>query len=333
MKDQNNPSSPVGLDVGTSRIVTARGDASAPAFASELNAFVEIPWSGLTQRSLEREGVPFTTSGGTIVVQGTESARFARLTGGDVRRSMSRGLLNPGEPESVPQLRNILRGLLAGVGSGTHVWFSVPAAPDGCAESATWHESAVAEIIRELGCVPHGINEALAVAYSELESSNYTGVAVSLGGGLCNVCLSWMASPAITFSVARGGDFIDTSAASATGDAVTAIRSWKEESFYFNGAWSDKASQALGVYYDEVVAGVLAAMRENFAASSGVPRVARPVPMVLSGGSALPKGFRDRFQRALEASPFPIPISEVRLASDPLHATARGALIAGLSKL
>jgi hypothetical protein len=55
--------------------------------------------------------------------------------------------------------------------------------------------------------------------------------------------------------------------------------------------------------------------------------------MVLSGGSTMPPGFRDRFEQAVRASEFPVPVSEIRLAGDPLTATAKGALIAALSEM
>jgi hypothetical protein len=52
--------------------------------------------------------------------------------------------------------------------------------------------------------------------------------------------------------------------------------------------------------------------------------------VVLAGGSALPKGFQHRFERALEAQKLPIPISGVRMARNPMQATARGALLAAV---
>jgi hypothetical protein len=51
---------------------------------------------------------------------------------------------------------------------------------------------------------------------------------------------------------------------------------------------------------------------------------------VLSGGTAMPKGFLDHFNKVLHADDFPLGLSEVRVAADPLHSTARGALMAAL---
>jgi hypothetical protein len=51
---------------------------------------------------------------------------------------------------------------------------------------------------------------------------------------------------------------------------------------------------------------------------------------VLSGGTAMPAGFQDRFEKALRAGDFPIELSEIRTAVDPLHSMAKGTLVAAL---
>ena len=51
---------------------------------------------------------------------------------------------------------------------------------------------------------------------------------------------------------------------------------------------------------------------------------------MLSGGAAKPKGFRELFERTLRSRSLPIEIAEIRVASEPLTATARGALIAAM---
>ncbi len=48
----------VGLDIGTSRIVIAGGPNGHQAH-SQLNAFVELPWSKMTEASLRQKKVLF----------------------------------------------------------------------------------------------------------------------------------------------------------------------------------------------------------------------------------------------------------------------------------
>jgi hypothetical protein len=56
--------------------------------------------------------------------------------------------------------------------------------------------------------------------------------------------------------------------------------------------------------------------------------------VVLAGGTAKPAGFLQKFESLLRADgEFPVQLSEVRMARDPLTATARGCYIAALSEM
>jgi hypothetical protein len=324
----------VGLDIGTSRIVAARRENNEDVFEAQLNAFVSIPWSKMTEKSLQREQVPYAVAGDAIVVFGNESARMADLLGREVRRPMTRGVLNANEPESLPQIQAIVGSVLDGVKpEQSRVCFSVPAPPLGAEENLTYHEATVRQVLDQLGYRDtRSVNEGLAVIYSELDDTNYTGVGISCGGGLCNVALAYLSVPVLSFSVPKGGDFIDASAANVTGELVNRVRMVKEEGFHFNGHFADKVQQALTVYYDDMIGSIVQGLKDTFQATRNVPKLGKPVPVVLSGGGVLPEGFRDRFEKALRSASLPVPISEVRVAGSPLHTTARGALVACLSE-
>jgi len=241
----------------------------------------------------------------------------------------------PGDANlSLRMIREIIT-LMVGPGNKDRqkLCFTVPAAPLGAQESLTYHEATLRQILSELGYQPASINEGLAVIYSELESSNYTGIGISLGGGLCNVCLAYLSVPVLSFSIPKAGDFIDSSAASVTGERANRIRLTKEDSFHFNGFFADKIHQVIGVYYDDMIRALVGALKVAFARAKDLPKFNRPIPMILSGGTAMPPGFRERFDKLLWEQDFPITISDIRLAQNPLHATAKGALVYALSDL
>ena len=48
----------IGLDIGTSRIVTARRANDQYQFATQLNAFLTLPYSKITASVLEKENLP-----------------------------------------------------------------------------------------------------------------------------------------------------------------------------------------------------------------------------------------------------------------------------------
>jgi activator of 2-hydroxyglutaryl-CoA dehydratase len=97
-----------------------------------------------------------------------------------------------------------------------------------------------------------------------------------------------------------------------------------------NGLNGDRIQNALNVYYQEVIAALVESLRTQISAAQRLPRLDQAIPLVVSGGTAMPKGFVEQFGRALRASDFPVPISEIRISADALNSTARGALMAAL---
>jgi hypothetical protein len=325
--------SALGLDVGTSRICLAQRVGEEYRFETQLNAFVTVPFSNMTENVLTKQNIPHTVSGPEIMVHGNESDRFADLLNVDTRRTMTRGVLNPAEPDSLNMFRKIVESLLTSTKEPRKLCFTVPAAPIGAEENLTYHEATLRQVLTEMGYQVKSINEGLAVIYSELESTNYTGIGISCGGGLCNVCVAYLSVPVMSFSIPKAGDYIDTNAASVTGELANRVRIAKEDSFHFNGFHSDKLLQVLGVYYDEMIQSLVQGIKQAFSNSRNLPKQKRPLPVILSGGTALPEGFRDRFEKIFKEANLPIPTSEIRMAADPLHTSAKGALVAALADL
>ena len=175
------------------------------------------------------------------------------------------------------------------------------------------------------------INEGQAVVFSELEKESFTGIGVSAGGGMCNVCLAYLSVPVISFSVTKAGDYIDRSTGSVTGESATRVKMIKEASLDLTRKPKDKVEEALHIYYDEVIQTLVKQLIESLGRASNVPKMDRAVPVVIAGGTSRPKGFRDKFEQVLKEFQCPIEISEVRLSTKPLQATAAGALVAAVN--
>ncbi len=328
--------SPVlGLDIGTSHIVAGKSIDQNFQYERQLNAFVTIPYTKMAQGLLNKERIPHAVQGDEIVIFGNDAEQFAELFHVEARRPMMRGLLNAGEADGMLVIRQITTRLLGRARKpGQTLYFSVPAPAFGVNDDKfTFHETTLRESLRELGYEPKSISEGLAVVYGELSDSNFSGIGVSCGGGMCNVCLAYLSVPVISFSVAKGGDYIDASAAAAIRDLGTSVRVEKERGFRFNGFFENKVYHALSVYYDDLIQTLVKAMREAFSNAAHLPKLKNPVPLVLSGGTAMPQGFQERFEKSLRASEFPIALSEIRMATDPLHSTAKGTLVAALCEM
>jgi hypothetical protein len=322
---------PIGLDVGTSRIVAARTDAGKYEYDTQLNAFLTLPYSKLAASLLQRENVFHEVKGAKIVVAGNDAQRFAEVFHAETRRPMLNGVLNPNEPHSLAVLGWIIGRMLGKAECpGQKVYFSVPAAVPNEKTGGSYHEASIQKILDDLGYEGTPIEEGLAVVFGELGSSNYTGIGISCGSGLCNVCLAVLSVPVISFSITKAGDFIDTQAALVTGEVATRLRIQKEQAFHLNGMTADRVENALTVYYNEMIGHLVETLRGHIAGSQRLPKIDQSIPLVLSGGTVMPRGFLERFTDILRTSDFPIRLSEVRLSTDALNSTARGALMAAL---
>jgi actin-like ATPase involved in cell morphogenesis len=249
----------------------------------------------------------------------------------EVRRPMSDGLINPREKMALPVLEAIIQSLLPKAKTqGEILAFSVPAAPVGKEAELTYHEATLRRHFEGMGYKAVAINEGLAVVFSELEDNNFTGIGLSCGGGMCNGTLAFLSIPSIMFSIAKGGDYIDQAVGSVVGESATRVKVMKEEGLDLTRAPKDKFEKALHIYYEDLVESLVEALRRAMSRAEKMPKSDRPLPIVIAGGTAKPRGFKELFERALKGRNLPVEISGVRLAGDPLTATARGALIAAM---
>jgi hypothetical protein len=319
-----------GLDMGTSHIVVARQEGDQPRFESQLNAFVSLPYSRVTARMLERESIMHTVDGTEILAYGNRVEEFANMLQGETRRPMRTGLLNSREPKSLQMIELALTSLCGKANSGEKVCFSVPAEPQGHESDLIYHERTISQILEKLGYQVMSLNEGLAVVYAELEDTNFTGIGVSFGGGMCNVCLAYLGLPAVKFSTVRAGDYIDESAASVSGETISTVRFYKETKFSMNGLTSQNIDQALSVYYHDVIKNAVERLQQALTESKKLPKFDKPMAMSVAGGSIKPEGFHEALEKAVRSAALPIEISEVRAAKNPFEVTARGALIAAM---
>jgi actin-like ATPase involved in cell morphogenesis len=323
--------SPMGLDVGTAKVVVSRRKGKEIESGAELNAFIPVPYSKFTETILGQNDIAYYREGEELVIYGSATERFANMFNAECRRPMADGLLNPREKRAMPVLEAILTNMVPKPKTaGETLAFSVPAAIRGREAALTYHEATLRGFFQSQGYKPVAINEGLAVIFSELEDNNFTGIGISCGGGMCNVTLAFLSIPSILLGIGKGGDYIDSAVGAVINEHATRVKSIKEEGVDLSRQPKDKFERALRIYYEELIETLVEGLSKEFSTEDKLPRTDRAIPIVLSGGASKPRGFKDMFEKALRSRTLPIEISEVRVAKDPLTATARGALIAAM---
>jgi hypothetical protein len=328
----NTKAGALGLDIGTSRIVSADGPKSQDT-RTELNAFVAVPASDMAENVLKQRNMVYERNCKSIYVYGNDSDFFASFLNTEARRPMQFGLLNPQEEMGQHILQQIIKRMVPQTRKNEMLCFSVPGKGQNANGNLVYHEAVLKNLFQSMGYQAKGINEGQAVVFSELQEENFTGIGISFGGGMCNVSISFMSMPMITFSVPKGGDYIDHNVASVLNETGTRVRLFKEEKLDLSRQPKDDLGRALHIYYEDMLQALIERLRSELKTSGQLPKIDRPMPVVLAGGTSKPSGFLQKFDSLLRAGgDFPVEISDVRMAKDPLTTTAHGCYIAAMSE-
>jgi hypothetical protein len=317
-----------GIDVGTMNIVSAKQESNETVFVSQRNSFVEIEYSDMAERMLSRSDVLHIRKDDKVYVVGDDALNFANIFNEETRRPMKHGILSSEEQSAIPMIKLIIEQVVGDPERpNERVYFSTPADPIDSDLSTLYHQKTLESFLGDMGYDPEPINEGMSVIYSELADHNFTGLGISFGAGMTNVCLSYYAVPVMTFSVARGGDWVDEQTATATGETVDKVTSIKEEDFRLDFTTDAGGVEgALSIYYDNLLDYVIDNIVREV--NEGDVEEGLDVPVVVTGGTSSPDGFEKLFEERLEKAEIPFSISEVRKANEPLYSVARGALVA-----
>jgi tRNA A37 threonylcarbamoyltransferase TsaD len=145
---------------------------------------------------------------------------------------------------------------------------------------------------------------------------------------MTNICVVHEGDPLVEFSVIRSGDFIDQSVGEALDISPSLVQLEKEAGVDLDNP-SNQIMEAVAVYYVSVINYTLDnIIYELKQREKEMPRFANPIPIVVSGGLSLAKGFDKKVEQCLKIKNFPIEVGKVKKAKDPITAVAHGALLA-----
>jgi hypothetical protein len=322
------------VDIGTMNIVSARRTTDGSVETSRVrDAFLDLEPSA--KKMLKLSGVNFIDRGEDgIIVVGDAAMTMANVFGREARRPLSQGLISAGEIEALDVLGVMIKNVLGEpLQPGEACYFSVPAAPIDSDRDVVYHQGVFDRIVTECGYTAYAGNEAMAIVYAETASDGFSGLGISFGSGMCNLALAVSGIEGLCFSVARGGDWIDAGAAKALGSTQSRICALKEQGFDLM-APEGREQEALALYYRSLIEYCIDQTAREFAKIKDRFALPKPIPIVVSGGTSLAGNFVEFFTQTFEKKrrKFPIQISEIRHASDPLNAVARGLLIQAMQE-
>lgn len=326
-----------GIDVGTSYIVLCREDGDNVAYKDFRDAFYVIkPTTPVATKMIEKglNGKVFIKdSDGAFILLGKDAIEKAIERNDTAKRPMHKGVVSAKEKDAKRVLAFILKEV-AGTASEPNekLVFCVPAQPVDQEDDdfdVGYHEDVVKTILGECGYDARSINEAEALCYAELDTEDYTGIAVSCGAGMTNVCVMLNGEPTVVFSTTKSGDWIDRMSAVATGEPDSVVQAEKEGGGFTIGEPNDSAVLgAVSAYYERLIDYTTKQLSQALSNHKSLPKFKNPLMIVVAGGTSQASGYIEQFAKKLTENGFPLVIKEVKHAADPLHAVAKGCLIA-----
>ena len=325
-----------GLDCGTSFYIAATEE----LVKKQRNAFLTVDGEvNQVKRMLKRQGIPFVEKAGKVHIVGQHAFNYAQIfSTAELKRPMKSGLLNPTEKDALPVLNAIIGELLGDAVDGETCVYCIPSKPIDVQREVSYHEDVLRTIIEQYGYNVKKIEEAVAIGYEGLVDTQLTGVAISMGAGMCNIAVMYQGMTALSFSVSRGGDWVDENVAMDTGVSKAKVTNIKEtsttldlSSATYQNIYEEETDEAnvliaIRSYYGALINYLLTNLKVQFEGVENVPNFPNAVPIVIGGGTSLVKGFLDVFNEQFDQDEFPIPISEIIHIEDAHTAVARGCL-------
>jgi len=326
-----------GLDVGTSFIVLSKNESTGIVYKDFRDAFYIIkPTTPVATKMIEKglSGKVFIKDvDGSFILLGKDAIEKAIERNDTAKRPMHKGVVSAKEKDAKRVLAFILKEVVGTASEPNEkLVFCVPAQPvdqDDEDFDVGYHEDVVKTILAECGYNARSINEAEALCYAELEHDEYTGIGISCGAGMTNVCVMLNGEPTVVFSTTKSGDWVDRMSAVATGEPDSVVQAEKEAGGFKIGEPNDNPILgAVSAYYERLIDYTTKQLASALTGHKLLPKFKNPLTIVVAGGTSQAEGYIEKFTERLQANNFPLPIKEVKHANDPLHAVSKGCLIA-----
>lgn len=328
---------PIGFDVGTYNLVCCtRDDNKNFVNKREINAFIELPLENrFVFDMMKQAGAPLIERENVAYVIGEAAVNMAyTLSQLELKRPMSGGCVNPREKDAFQILSIMIHSLLDNVRQDNEtLYYCVPANAINEETDADYHTKVLEAIFRAyesengLKVNAHPINEALALVYAELGKKAFTGIGISFGAGMVNLCYSMYGNPLFKFAIVNSGDWIDRQAAKATGESPTFINKEKTK-VDLTAQPTNLVERAVQTQYRIMIEHTINEIKKGLSNTSKAVHSDNPVDIVIAGGTSSPPGFDKLFRDTIMQAKLGIKIGDVIRPSDPLYSVARGCLIA-----
>jgi hypothetical protein len=330
----------LGLDIGTKNIVLAyEDDKGKKKIRHEVNGFIKIPkGDGFTKNLLVSSGVAYVENENDFIALGKKAEELSYAFNKTLQRPMIDGVISGKTDEAMQIMAIIIRAIVGKLNDDAILYYCIPANAINQNTNVAFHDKVMKMMIDDFdGTInSYSINEARAIVISEVEDK--TGIGISFGAGMVNICYCLYGIEIFAFSIVGSGDRIDIESAIRFGynpkdpegsykETPTSICKRKEK-MTLTECPEDVVGKTIWINYGIMIESVIKAIIEGFKKHEEKARIDKPIPMIIAGGTSSPDGFDDYVKDVISKIEVPFEIGEIRRAEKPLYAVSEGCFAA-----
>lgn len=193
-------------------------------------------------------------------------------------------------------------------------------------------------LIRLRGFTPQVLSAGMAAVLAYLVHNSFTGIGLSFGAATSEFVLAHRGIERAAYSSPHGGGWLDELVAEhfsylicdTSGAEYLDVEHAAAERHEFAGSLAaphDESSEFLSAIHQDLAYALIRSAAVELAKEPRKLDVPQPLPVIVVGGVAKIRGFRELLHHTFEAAEFPLAIRDIQLVTENHFAVARGCLI------
>lgn len=307
----------VGLDLGTTEFRSIR-DSGDDLIARRCRAsYLVLKDTPGHRRLLEHAQARHGTCGDDLIVLGDDAVECGQMLDLPVIPLLRGGRLPSADPVARQILALMVEAVLpTALRPGTVCCVTVPGGYGLEGDSQSLDVRYLKQLAALRGYAPQIISSGQAVVLAELSIAAFSGLGISLGATNCEVAVIHCGRELARCTIAgRLGELSEEFAVDSESNSIKS----KQESGESRRDWERN--------YLRVLTSILTEARESLASEGSIRLIPQPVSIACTGGITQSEGFENLFHQAWKQAGWPIRVAQIRLATNPRFAIARGGLI------
>jgi hypothetical protein len=329
----------VGLDVGSSQIRSLRRRGDQLIGRSSRALFAVLPDAPEYRALLEAGQIPFAVCDGALALVGDNATAYSSLFHVRPQSLLPQGHLPANDPVARQCSAAVVDALLGEPDQpGEFCCVSLPGGEVSRSLATSNELEFFSRLIRLRGFTPQVLSAGMAAVLAHLVHNSFTGIGLSFGAATSELVLAHRGIEQAVCSSPHGGDWMDELIAEhcsylicdTNGATYLDVEHAAVERHGFAGSLAaphDEPSEFMTAIHRDLAYALIRSAAVELAQEPRTLDVPQPLPVIVVGGVARIRGFRELLHQTFEAAEFPLAIRDIQLVTENRFAVARGCLI------